>query len=294
VKREFLQLGDTRLDVSITGQGPANVLLHGGPAAHDYFADCVLVDWLRDHRTVCSYDQRGCRQSVSAGPFTLAANIDDLEHVRETLAVEQFDLLGHSWGAYLALRYAVAHPRRVRRLVLLTPIGAREGWNIDFHRNINARHRGEQLLKLKTLKKEIGSCGDAARRKELYRQQSELAMASYMAEAYRDRAPGVEFFDRELSAETVESMVESYRDPGWERGLADLTPHVLIVQGCEDPLPAYIVDDLAAMIPQARVVRLDGCGHFPWLEKPELVRDTLLPFLLDDEPRSEEPAPCES
>jgi proline iminopeptidase len=276
---EFLELGDTRLYINTTGQGRAVILVHGGPAAYDYFHESIIVNWLKERRLVCSYDQRGCRYSTSAGPFTMQANIDDLEQVRRYVSTEAIELIGHSWGGYLALRYAVVYPHRVQKLVLLTPIGAREGWNIDFHRNINARHRGEQLDKLRKLKKDINHCRDRVRRKELYRRQSELAMASYMAEDFRHAAPPVEFFDRELSALTVDSMVASYREPGWEEKLDRITDAVLIIYGAEDPLPAYIVDDLREMLPQAQVARLEGCGHFPWLEKPEALRAVLVPFL---------------
>ena len=50
--------------------------------------------------------------------------VDRLEQrVAAALGVEQFDLVAHSLGGYLATHYAMRHPRRVRRLVLVSPVG---------------------------------------------------------------------------------------------------------------------------------------------------------------------------
>jgi proline iminopeptidase len=44
--------------------------------------------------------------------------IADIESIRETLGIAQFILFGGSWGATLALTYAITHPDRVRHMVL--------------------------------------------------------------------------------------------------------------------------------------------------------------------------------
>jgi len=53
----------------------------------------------------------------------IAFSVDALEAWRAALGIEQFDLVAHSLGGYLATHYAMRHPRRVRRLVLVSPVG---------------------------------------------------------------------------------------------------------------------------------------------------------------------------
>lgn len=53
----------------------------------------------------------------------IAFSVDSLEALRAALNLEQFDLVAHSMGGYLATQYALTHPARVRRLVLVSPVG---------------------------------------------------------------------------------------------------------------------------------------------------------------------------
>lgn len=50
-------------------------------------------------------------------------SVDALEAWRKAMRLESFDLIAHSMGGYLATQYALAHPERVRRLVLVSPVG---------------------------------------------------------------------------------------------------------------------------------------------------------------------------
>ncbi len=95
------------------------LVLHGGPgggcspAMRRYFDPSVY--------RVILFDQRGCGRSrphASVENNTTWHLVQDIEVIRATLGVEQFILFGGSWGATLALIYAISHPDRVRHLVL--------------------------------------------------------------------------------------------------------------------------------------------------------------------------------
>ena len=97
------------------------VVANGGPGFdHSYLHVAGVWGELAKERPVVLYDQRGTgRSTAPAGPTKLADQIADLDALRQHLGAEKIDLLGHSWGGYLAMAYTARHPDRVRRLILV-------------------------------------------------------------------------------------------------------------------------------------------------------------------------------
>jgi proline iminopeptidase len=111
--------------------GKPAVVLHGGPGSG-------APPWWRQffdpelYRLVL-FDQRGCGRSVPHAGDDLAALthnttphlLADIEQLRVRLGVEQWLVLGASWGSTLGLAYAVEHPDRVSELVLWAVVTTR-------------------------------------------------------------------------------------------------------------------------------------------------------------------------
>ncbi|MEO5663555.1 MAG: alpha/beta hydrolase [Nocardioides sp.] len=102
-----------QLQVSMCGSGPDVVVLSGGPGCVHYLADESLApvglrSWFPDPRGVAR---------SSGGPHDMSRAIEDLEATRQAVGVDEWIVLGHSWGSDLAIRYALDHPRRVRGIV---------------------------------------------------------------------------------------------------------------------------------------------------------------------------------
>lgn len=100
-------------------KGVPVLVLHGGPgggcspAMRRYFDPSVY--------RVVLFDQRGCgrsRPTASVLGNTTWDLVSDIEVIRAALGVERFILFGGSWGATLALIYAISHPDRVVHMVL--------------------------------------------------------------------------------------------------------------------------------------------------------------------------------
>ncbi len=95
------------------------IVLHGGPGGgcspsmRRYFDPAIY--------RVVLFDQRGCGRSrphASVDHNTTWDLVADIEAIRTALGIDRFILFGGSWGATLALIYAISHPDRVRHLVL--------------------------------------------------------------------------------------------------------------------------------------------------------------------------------
>jgi proline-specific peptidase len=122
LKRGYVDIGDCSLYVEEEGKGVSIVLLHGGPGSthndfHPHFSRA------KDFARVIYYDQRGCALSdyePGEGGYSVKQAVNDLEKLRKALGIEGWTVLGHSYGGYLAQRYAMKYPESVKGLILVT------------------------------------------------------------------------------------------------------------------------------------------------------------------------------
>ncbi|HEU4382139.1 MAG TPA: alpha/beta fold hydrolase [Anaeromyxobacteraceae bacterium] len=109
----------------VLGDGPGTplVVANGGPGFdHGYMHCSPAWDRLARARKVVFYDQRGNGRSSpmkDGVPCGLAEQVADLDALRGHLGLAKIDLLGHSWGGYLAMAYAARHPERMAHLLIV-------------------------------------------------------------------------------------------------------------------------------------------------------------------------------
>lgn len=113
------------------GAGEPLIFVAGGPGdTHTYLRP--LAAQFVHHYTCVLYDQRGTGASRCPEPLdeqlTVDALLRDLAHLQQTMGTARVRILGHSWGATLALLYALTQPHRVSHLSLvgLGPLGTAE------------------------------------------------------------------------------------------------------------------------------------------------------------------------
>jgi pimeloyl-ACP methyl ester carboxylesterase len=108
------------------GSGEPLVLLHGGIGASEMFA--AILDELAEHRRVIAVDLQGHGHTADIDrPLRAEHLADDTAALIEHLGLEQADVMGYSLGGMAALRTAIQHPARVRRLVLVSIPFRRDG-----------------------------------------------------------------------------------------------------------------------------------------------------------------------
>ncbi|AMM53039.1 proline iminopeptidase [Rufibacter sp. DG15C] len=100
------------------------VVVHGGPGGNQYVFERTAGPELEKFATVIYYEQRGSGRSQApknSEDYALAMLISDLRALQDSLGVPKITLLGYSFGAELSLRYAVAYPDKVAKLILSSP-----------------------------------------------------------------------------------------------------------------------------------------------------------------------------
>lgn len=117
----LLDIRGARLWLADEGAGPPLMLCSGGPGCGDYLAPVAAL--LTGQARVLRFEPRGCGRSSPDGPFDLTTSLADLDALRAALGLARWLIGGHSWGADLALAYALTVPQHCLGLVYLSGRG---------------------------------------------------------------------------------------------------------------------------------------------------------------------------
>jgi 2-succinyl-6-hydroxy-2,4-cyclohexadiene-1-carboxylate synthase len=230
---------------------PAVVLLHG--FTHTGASWDPVVAALGERYRALAPDIRGHGSAASRTPVTLEAVLDDVA----ALAPRRFRLVGYSMGGRIALHAGLALADRIERLVL---IGASPGI-ADADERAARREADERLAD----EIERSSIDEFARRwaqmPVLGGQPPEVA-AFVHGDRLRNQPAGLARALRGLGTGALPSL--------WER-LPELDMPVALVVGARDQKFREIATQMAAGLPDARVVLVDDAGHAVHLEAPARV-----------------------
>jgi pimeloyl-ACP methyl ester carboxylesterase/DNA-binding CsgD family transcriptional regulator len=210
----------------------------------------AYVEALGRHRTVIRYDSPGTGASADGKPP--AGSVDDeaaaLAAVAEAAGAGPADLIAASSGAPVGIAYAAAHPERVRRLVLYG--GYASGSGIA-----DARAREE----IPRLVREHWGLG------------SRVLADMFMPSADRaDREAFVEFQRQAASAEEAARGLEAVYAHDVTDRLGEVRAPAVVLHRREDrAIPFELGRELAAGLPEARFVALEGTDHYPWFGDTE-------------------------
>jgi pimeloyl-ACP methyl ester carboxylesterase len=250
-----------------SGKGPPLVVVHGTPADHTRWRP--LLPYLEPHVAVHAMDRRGRGASGDAPEYALAREYEDVVAVVDAVAAASgapVDLYGHSHGGIVAFGAATL-TSKLRKLVLY------EGWPVPdpdvYALPPGLEDRMDALLAagdrdavVETLFRELELLSD------------EDMQAFKAAPSWPGRVAAAHTITREVRAETTARL-----DPELA---GRITVPVLLVTGqnSSDPSKADI-EAVAAALPDARVVVIEGQEHVADVLVPEVFAEHLLAFLRD-------------
>lgn len=259
VSEEVEVLGATLWTAS-QGTGIPLALCHGGPGLSDNLGP--VAEMVEDLALVHRHDQRGSGRSRSDGPFDVASFLADLEALRRHWGHERWLVGGHSWGANLALVYALTHPDRTLGVIYLAGSGLR--------REGREAARRLRLARLTEAEREELATADPAR-------VQQLMGTTDFADRRQARVPLYQWPRDETVFRAVSQSFEALVESGPDEEVRRLDVPVLVIHGAHDaPARAREVAELA---PRGRWVELEHSAHVPWLEEPAALRDLLRAFI---------------
>ena len=263
-----------RLAYAISGHGPplvktANWLSH---LDHDWRSP-VWRHWMRElsiGHTLIRYDERGCGLSDwDVSDFSFEAWVSDLETIVDARGLGRFPLLGISQGAAVAVAFAARHPERVSALILY---GGYARGRLKRDPSPEEVEEAELLLRLTHL--------GWGQRKSAYCQVfSRLFMPDATPEHIR-------WLDELQTQTTSAENAVRFQSAFFQIDVTDCAPRVraptLVLHARDDAvIPFEEGRVLSSLIPDARLVPLDGRNHVIQEDEPawpiflEEVRDFL-------------------
>ena len=253
--------------------GPKIMLLHGGPGAAGYMAPVARV--LAEYFHVFEPFQR---KSARDKPLTVARHVTDLNDVINLYCPDEKPVLvGHSWGAMLALIYATQFSDAVGALIL---IGCGTFDAVARAQMRTLRHERMAVRKYQRMKRRMEKIEDPDERLQL------LGKIMILIDSFelKDVKDEVVYFDGLGHEQTWHDMMDLMNKGVYPAAFETIDVPVLMLHGDYDPHPGEMIrDSLKPYIPEMEFHRWQQCGHYPWLEKAvsENFYSVLIRWLLD-------------
>jgi pimeloyl-ACP methyl ester carboxylesterase len=246
-----------QLDVREYGTGTATIVaIHGGPAAAGDLAP--LARRLGERWRVLEPYQRG----RGGRPLTVAVHVQDLDDlIRARCSQGTPVLVGHSWGAMLALALAAEHPTLARAVVLVGCGTFSPAARSEFE----ARWAARMTPEIREALSQIDATETHPDRRLAAHGRIATRVYGYDLDAPADGPP---FVDAVAHRETWADMVRLQREGVYPSAFASVACPVLMLHGETDPHPGpQTRDDLRGHIPHLEYREFARCGHSPWLER---------------------------
>jgi pimeloyl-ACP methyl ester carboxylesterase len=260
VRSDYVQLGSYRIHYLAGGEGRPLVLVHGlGGRAQDW---ALLMPALMRHGyRVYALDLLGFGQSQRPDvDYSIALQSEVLNQFFDSQHLSRADLGGWSMGGWVALKFTLAHPERVRRLVLFDSAGVDFKPAFDFTLFHPATvEQAEEFLTWLT-------------------PQSSRIPRFIARDMIREMQPTGWVVDRARKSMVSGADLLNGR-------LGSIQAPVLIVWGKQDVLiPLFCADEMHREMPQSSLAIFDGCGHLAPVECGGRIVPETLRFLEAEPP----------
>lgn len=241
------------------GQGVPLVLVHGFPFDRSIWQ--AQLDELSDEARVIAIDLPGFGGSrpLQSDEASIDDYADSIANWAGELGLDRLAIVGHSMGGYVALAFARRHAGMLAGLGLVcTRPGpdTEQGRQGRYTMIENVREKGSQAV-------------------------ADAMLPRLLSPQTREQRPGVEEQTRQVMLRQdgqgiITALQAMASRPDSSPMLAQIQVPTAVIGGADDAIiPAAEEDLMAATIPGATQVRIDGAGHMPMLEQPERLTEAL-------------------
>jgi proline iminopeptidase len=238
--------------------------VNGGPGlSHIYMVQNDTWQRLSAHRQVIFYDQRGTGASPLTNPaasHSIDTQVADLDAIRDHLHLDKIDLCGDSFGGFLVIAYAAAHPEHVHKLIISDGLPS---WKAIVH-------LFPQVFPDKLEANDAAAHASKASPEEQAQQsiRDHFGMIFYSPENHARYMANIK--DLGFSPQTASAVGQSIGELDYTPALAKFNLPTLVITGRYDmnvaPLTAW---RMYQAIPGAKFAVFEQSGHLPSYEEPD-------------------------
>lgn len=246
-----------RMAVEIDGAGDALVMVHGLGGTSNVWSPQMPL--LAPRFRVIRPDLYGSGRSPATSALSIQHLVDGIVRACRVLGVERAHFIGHSMGTIVCQHLAVQQPALVRTLALLGPLLAPPDPAREAMRGRAAKARAEGMAAIADAIVQAATSGDT--------KASHPVRTAFIRELLMRQDP--EGYARNCEALAAASSAD----------VGQIRCRTLLVTGDEDAIaPPSGVRAMAALMPEARVVVFNRCGHWTTIERANEVNAELREF----------------
>ena len=269
---EYARLGPVRIAYCDEGEGEPVLCIHGSWDDHNSWNG--VVDNLQSGFRVISYDRRGHSASTAPpGQGRLSEDVNDALELMDKLGLDSAHIVGHSYGANVAIALASTAPDRTQSLFIHEPpvFSLLKGTP----ENEAIRSRAATLMRRAA---DLLSSGETEQGARLFIEKVAFGRGSW--ENLFDEP------NRTVILSNSDTWLDQYRDP--ERLAIDVTrlrgyPNRITLSTGTATLPAYrvVTESIAAALPDVVIATVADAGHGAHISHPDVVADAIRAHLSD-------------
>jgi len=285
----YVYANGVRLYYEMIGQGEPLLLLNGGPGfPHDYLQQLQM---LAPYACLVFFDQRGTGKSdkVDTQGYTIDANVEDVENLREALQLGPCGVLGHSWGGMLAQAYVLKYPQHVTRLILADTFSSIADCNAALARMRAAMPAETQAIYERYEREGLYQAGDhypAEYQAALDRAYEPVYISvpppDYLQDTFAKIAYDV--YRTMWGEETEFRVTGTLAAFDVADRLGEIRVPTLVIAGASDMPAVTMAASTARAIPDARLEIFAHSRHFPFIEEPARFLQVVSRFLEETSP----------
>jgi proline iminopeptidase len=273
------EINGTQLFYRVLGSGEPILIIHGGPGlSHDYLLPNLKN--LSNKYKLIFYDQRASGSSsinLDVNSITIDNFIQDIDELRNVFGIEKLNIMAHSWGGILAMKYAIKHSENTKSLILINSVGASSKISVLTNQVLAERFTKKDSI----LRSEIFKSDEFKKRKP-------EAIESLMKIGFKHQFYDKTYIDSLnlslnnnyiITSQLLQNLAKDLTEYDFHSDLKSIQCPTLLIYGNYDPLTELAGTRIHQSIVQSEFKKLDNCGHFPFIELEDEFKTIVVNFM---------------